>query len=274
MKIVERSTQPFLYSGGETGILLVHGFTGSPSELRPLGKHLHEQGYTVHAPLLAGHGSSPEEMEKTGWEDWWGSVLEGYNHLQAQGVERIIACGLSMGGALVLHLAHMKPLAAVIPMCAPIWVQDRRAPLADVLQYVVRFRPRGGEKPAHIEQHIVPYDRTPMRSVASLRKFIRHLRKTLPHVTVPALVVQARQDETVRPESGQYIFDHIASENKQLIWYEKSSHIITVDRERKQLFEDISTFIQEVLPAVPAMEPDHWGGEMIKEEGERDGLRI
>lgn len=116
MKIRRRPPDPFFYQGSETGILLIHGFTGTPSELRPMGRYLEKQGYTVYAPLLPGHGTSPEEMECTSWKDWWACVFNAYDRLRLQGkVRQIVAVGLSMGGALALKLAQEREVAGVVP---------------------------------------------------------------------------------------------------------------------------------------------------------------
>ncbi|SFS32047.1 alpha/beta hydrolase [Marininema halotolerans] len=246
MKIKRRSPEAFFYEGGKTGMLLIHGFTGTPSELNPLGRFLHKQGYTVHAPLLAGHGTSPEDMISTGWPDWWRSVQEGYQRLKESGVEEIFAVGLSMGGCLALNLARTEPLAGVVPLCAPIWLKDKRAHLTGLFHYVMPYQKRGGGKPQHIEDYLVAYDRTPLKCVASLRKFIRYLRPRLPEVKVPALVVQAEKDETVIPKSASYIYEAIGSEVKDIRWFANSGHIITVDKERERLFAEINAFVKRV----------------------------
>lgn len=246
MKSQRRSPDPFFYPGSTTGILLIHGFTGTPSEMRPLGEFLKQQGYTVYAPLLPGHGTSPEQLADTTWLDWWSAVQEAYRRLRAEGSERVVAVGLSMGGILALNLAKEEELDGVVSLCAPVWLQDKRAPFAGAVRWVMPFHKRGGKKPEHIEKYIVPYDRTPLKSISSLIRLIRHVRKRMHEVRVPALIVQAERDETIVPRSAAYIYDTIASTDKEIRWYEKSSHIITLDKEREQLFQDIHTFVNRV----------------------------
>ncbi|PTM56610.1 alpha/beta hydrolase [Desmospora activa] len=247
MKIQRRSPEPFFYPGSTTGILLIHGFTGTPSELRPLGEALRQQGYTVHAPLLPGHGTTPEELANTTWPDWWNAVRDAYQRLRAEGCERVVAVGLSMGGILALNLAREEKLDGVTSLSAPIWLQDKRASFAGTVRWVMPYHKRGGEKPPHIEQHIVPYDRTPLKSIANLIQLIRYMRKRLHEVKVPALIVQGKQDETVIPRSASFIYETIASADKEIHWYEKSSHIITLDKERERLFQDIHNFVSRVI---------------------------
>jgi carboxylesterase len=245
MKTVQRSPEPFFYPGGKTGILLIHGFTGTPSELRPMGQYFKDRGYTVHAPLLAGHGTSPEEMEQTGWRDWWQSAVDAYDRMRAEPLEKLYVAGLSMGGCLSLALAAQKPVDGVIPMCAPIYIRDRRAFLARVVAPFYRYKKRSSHRDPHIEAHLCPYDLTPVRCVAELTRLIRHVKSMLADVKVPALIVQAGKDELILEKSADYIYEHISSTDKEISWYERSTHIITVDRERNELFKEIEQFILE-----------------------------
>lgn len=241
--IIKRSVDPFFYFGGKTGILLIHGFTGSPSELRPMGEYLHERGYTVSAPLLHGHGTTPEDLQQTSWMDWVDSVQMAYEEIENSGIERLYVAGLSMGGILALLLACQHTVDGVISMCAPIKVQDFRANFVRFFYWFKPFVPRGSAKDPEIEQHLVPYDRTPLKSVAELNRLIRYVRRRLSQVHAPILVIQSRTDETVVPDSANQIYRAVSSVDKTISWYEKSSHIITLDRERRKLFQEVEQFI-------------------------------
>lgn len=249
MKIIQRSPEPFFYPGGKTGILIIHGFTGTPSELRPMGQFFKDQGYTVYAPLLPGHGTSPEELEQKTWRDWYQSVLEAYQKMRAEDLDYLFVAGLSMGGCLSLLLSTEKDVDGVIPMCAPIYIRDRRAFLVDLIRPFMRYKKRATDpkRSPEIEAHLVPYDRTPLKSIGELNRLITEVRRRLSQVTAPALVVQACRDELILEKSAQTIYERIASEKKKLSWYENSTHIITVDKERKRLFEEVHAFIQETI---------------------------
>jgi carboxylesterase len=166
----------------------------------------------------------------------------------------MFAAGLSMGGALVLNLARQYPVDGVIAMCAPIYLRDKRVHAVNLIRWVMPYQIRRGTKPAHIEEHLVPYDRTPLKCVSSLQRLIRHVRSHLHEIRVPALVVQAELDETVEPRSAHYIYEKIGSDVKHLKWYNKSSHIITLDRERERLFADVDAFIREVDETISTRE--------------------
>jgi carboxylesterase len=248
MKIVRRSPEPFFYPGGETGLLLVHGFTGSPAELRPMGDYFRKRGISVYAPLLKGHGTCPEELAGTTWLDWRESVLKAHDRLRREaGVRRMFAAGLSMGGLLVLDLARHRQIDGVISMCAPIWLKERRAFFAPLVRFFMPYLPRREVKEPHIEECLVPYDRLPLVSVGHLLRLIRYVRRRLAEITVPVLVIQSERDETVDPSSGRYILKHLGSADKEFKSYAESSHIITLDREREQVFADVENFIQRVI---------------------------
>jgi carboxylesterase len=243
MQISQRSPDSFFYSGGKTGILLLHGFTGTPSELRPMGEYFHRRGYTVSAPLLAGHGTTPEELHNTSWRNWVGSVQSAYEEIKQSNVQHLYVAGLSMGGILALMLAIEQSIDGVISMCAPIRVKDFRANFVAFFYWFRRYVPRGSTKHPDIEQHLIPYDRTPLKSVGELNRLMRHVRQRLSQLVVPTLVIQSRNDETVSPNSANIIYEGISSKDKTLTWYEKSSHIITLDSERRKLFQEVEEFI-------------------------------
>lgn len=243
MKIERRSPSPFFYEGDQRGLLLIHGFTGSTAEMRPMGKYFHDLGFTVHAPLLAGHGTSPDEMTQTGWKDWWQSAAEGYERLRSFGCDKIYVAGLSMGGVLALRMAREKQVNGVISMAAPMRFKNKKAHVAWLLYPFVPYQIRNDVKEPHIEEAILPYDRTPVKCVASLRRLIIEVRSRLHKIKTPALVIQGGQDETIYPEDAQIIMDGLGSTDKELKWYPHSSHIIVLDHDREQMFVEILAFI-------------------------------
>ncbi|WP_027417102.1 alpha/beta hydrolase [Aneurinibacillus terranovensis] len=248
MKIKPRSPESFFYEGAQTGMLLIHGFTGSTAEMQPMGRFFQNQGYTVHAPLLAGHGTVPEEMKQTRWQDWWKSVLQGYDRLASFGCKRVFAAGLSMGGLLALRLTLHRPVDALISLNTPIEVRDKRIKWAKYVHYLRPFIPRGDKKEVHIEKEMFPYERFPLVCVASLWELIRVVKKEIGLVKTPVLVLQSQHDETIEPASARYIYSQIGADYKELKYYGNSGHILTLDREREQVFRDVHAFISRVIP--------------------------
>lgn len=246
MKMERRSPAPFFYEGGKQGLLLIHGFTGTTAEFGPMGKYFRDLGYTVHAPLLAGHGTTPEEMTQTGWRDWWQSAVEGYERLKSFGCDKIYVAGLSMGGVLALRMARELTVDGVISMAAPMTFKNKKAHIAWLIYPFVPYQIRSETKEPHIEEAILPYDRTPVKCVASLRRLINDVRGRLEHITTPALVIQGGEDETIYPEDAEIIMAGLGSTDKQLIWYPRSSHIIVLDHDREKMFAEIAAFIERL----------------------------
>lgn len=246
MRTEHRSAAPFFYEGGKQGLLLIHGFTGSTAEMKPMGTYFQEQGFTVCAPLLAGHGTNPEDMLQTGWKDWWKSAVDGYKKLHNYGCEQIFVAGLSMGGVLALRMAREFSVAGVIAMAAPMSFKNWKAHFAWMLHPFVPYQIRSETKEPHIEEAILPYDRTPVKCVASLRRLINEVRGRLNEVIIPTLVIQGGKDETIYPTDANIILERLGSEDKRLIWYPNASHIIVLDHDREQMFAEILEFIKRL----------------------------
>src|SRR5699024_10118884 len=115
--------KPFTFKAGKRAVLLLHGFTGNSADVRQLGRFLEKKGYTCHAPQYRGHGVPPEELVKTGPDEWWEDVMEAYNHLKDNGYDEIAVCGLSLGGVFSLKLGYNVPIKGIIPMCAPMYIK-------------------------------------------------------------------------------------------------------------------------------------------------------
>lgn len=232
---------PYLLKGGPVGCLVIHGFTGSPAEMHPIAKHLHDRGHTVHAPLLAGHGTCPEDMEKTGWRDWVASAEAGYRLLEDM-TQTVYVMGLSMGGLLALHLAATRPVQGVVSMCAPIFIKNRAVLLTPLLQHFSRFTAKSAPS-ERFRDDLWSYDRTPTACVPHLLALIRLARRELRSINAPTLVVQGEQDNTVDPRSGGFILSHLGSEDKRLVMLRNSGHVVTLDRDLPDLLSAIDTLV-------------------------------
>ena len=244
MSNIMPGAEPFHYEGGDAGCLLLHGFTGTPQEMRPLGQFLREKGFTVRGVLLAGHGTRVEELRATDWRDWYRSACEGWQALQGS-CARVFVIGQSLGGSLALHLAAHVPVAGVVALAAPLVTDVKLLWLARALQYVWPYRKKG---PSNIHDpraaaERVRYEYTPNRSNEQAVLFFRHLYEDLPEVHVPALLMHARQDKTVDPATMPRLYARLGSEDKRMIWLENSGHVVTVDYERQLVYAAIEEFI-------------------------------
>ncbi len=241
MAIVQKNAEPFFFPGGDTGCLLVHGFTGSPSEMRYLGEFLAKQGFTVLGVRLAGHGTSPEDMAGTTWPDWYESVRQAWLELR-QSCGRLFIIGLSMGGLLTLHASLEFPAAGIVAINTPVFLQNRNVLFTPVLKHVIAYTGKTG---LQLADNQFAYDKMPLKCIESLLSLISTVRTELPRLNAPLLVLQSDQDKTVRPKSADYIFRTASSVDKEITRFPKSGHLLTIGIEREQAAVRVFEFINQ-----------------------------
>ncbi|MDR3051709.1 MAG: alpha/beta fold hydrolase [Oscillospiraceae bacterium] len=237
--------KPFLLPGGDAGILLLHGFTGTPGHMRPLGDALCAAGYTVAAPLLPGHGTRVQDVRAHGgYAPWLNAALAAYDDLAAR-CGRVAVGGLSMGGVLSLLLAQRRQPFAVLTFAAPMRLRNPLAYAAPLLGWAVpyvrkRHKKRGAD---FLRDYDIGYAHTPLCRMGDLLRLIGDARRGLPQVRCPLLVAQGLGDEQVRPESARIIYDGAASGQKELLWLQKSGHVCTLGPDRETLFAACAAFL-------------------------------
>ncbi len=241
--------EPFFLPGGDTGCLLLHGLSSSPATVRDMGAALAAQGLTVAAPLLAGHGTTPEQLRGTAWPDWLASADAGLAALRAHGCRRLFVAGHSLGGALTLALAERDPLAysGIILMSAVIWIPPLlRAPL-DAMSGMMPYLAKGFSDIADPAARVrdVTYDRVPVTTALTLIDLLAHVRAGLPRVVAPTLILYARRDHIVPSMNSMYIYSHIAAREKRLAVLHRSFHAIMVDYDREQVWATAAAFMRE-----------------------------
>jgi carboxylesterase len=250
--------EPFFFRGGPVGAVLIHGFTGAPKEMRPLGEALAADGHTVLGLRLPQHGTTPSDMFHAKASDWFQAALDGYHLLRGQ-CETVFVMGLSMGGALALWLAAHYPAAGVVAMSTPSRPfhdhhMDWRTRFADWFSLVAPYvpkKPHAATDPALRAEH-VSYPTYPTRAITQFRAVIRLAAESLPRVSAPALLVHSRADPTIPPDNLPYIYEHVASADKEMFWLERSGHVVTEEAERGLLFERIRAFVRAQV-AQPAL---------------------
>lgn len=230
----------FYYKGNNTGILLIHGFTGTPSEVRFLGEFLRDKGFTVKGILLKGHGTIPEDMKRCSYRDWIHGAVEGYKSLK-QECDEVFTVGLSMGGLLSLYLARNYDIKGAAVLSVPIRIHGRAAALSYIERNFKTYILRNAEKK---DINIISYDKSPLIGVYNLFKLIRYVRANLRFIEKPVLIMQSYKDRTVSPTSANIIYNNIGSKDKSIIYLHKSGHIITCDKEKEQVFEEVYNFIK------------------------------
>jgi len=241
---------PFYYPGGSTGCLIIHGFTGSPKEVQPLGKFLADEGYTTLGIRLFAHATSPGDMNRAHWQDWVASVEDGWHILQGA-VDSIVLIGLSMGGALALYNAVHLPVDGVVALSTPYSIMpDPRLP---ILRYVWRLFPYIGkgepdwQDPVQIKEHF-SYDAYPTRSILELNSLLEEMRCVLHQIKVPTLLMHSKLDRGVPPENMPRIYNDLSlpADKKQQVWLQHSGHVLTRDREKTRVFHTVRQFLNDV----------------------------
>jgi carboxylesterase len=243
--------EPYRHEGGEVGVLLCHGFTGSPQSLRPWADYLAERGLTVSLPLLPGHGTRWEDMRLTGWQDWYAEVDRELRNLRDR-CERVFVAGLSMGGALALRLAakHGEDVAGVLVVNPANKVHGLAAYTLPVSRHFVRTT-RGIASDIAKEGSVeLGYDRVPLHAAHSLRNFFRLLDGELPQVTQPLLLLRSAQDHIVPSADSARVLSRVSSTDVTEIVLEQSYHVATLDHEADRIFEESLGFIHRLATGV------------------------
>lgn len=242
MRIVE--PKPFTFEAGPRAVLLLHAFTGDSADVRMLGRYLQNKNYTTHAPIYRGHGKAPEKLIETNIDMWWEDVLKGYDHLKTLGYEEIAVAGLSMGGMFSLKLAYTKQVKGLVAMATPIFFNNEERLGKAFEMFAARRKQLEQKSEATIKKEVAKVMAQAPETIRQLGPFIDDVRSHLSDIKVPTYIAQPRKDQLIGTDHADYIHDHISATNKQLKWYENSTHVITVDRERDMLNEDVYQFLE------------------------------
>lgn len=250
----------------ERGVLLIHGITGSPVEMKYIAKALHRQGYTVHAPLLAGHGVDTAALRRTTWQDWYESVVRAADAL-ARTVDTMYVAGVCIGGMLGLHLARNDRRVRAATVYSPLLQYDGwnapyhyrlgrfTVPLAvhlGISRWInLKERPPFGIKSDRI-RHLLGADglrgTLPVFPVDTLHqnlKLISATRAILPEVSVPTLLVHAREDDLSGPNNALYVQRHIGGPC-EIAWMHNSYHMVHIDQEHATVAKRTCAFFDGV----------------------------
>ncbi|WP_433888874.1 alpha/beta hydrolase [Streptomyces sp. CA-111067] len=246
--------EPYRHDGGEIGVLLCHGFTGTPQSLRPWAEYLADRGLTVSLPLLPGHGTRWQDMQATGWQDWYATVDRELREL-SEHCSQVFVCGLSMGGTLALWLAakHGSAISGLVLVNPSVKADSLQLKAVPVLRHLVPSVAGIASDIALEGGKEVGYDRTPLNAVHSYSKFWPMVRAGLPRVTQPLLLLHSRVDHVVHPSNSAIVLAKVSSTDVTERVLERSYHVATLDHDAERIFTESYDFIQRL--SAPAAEP-------------------
>jgi carboxylesterase len=237
--------EAFAQHGGPTGVLLCHGFTGSPQALRQWAEYLAEAGLGVSLPRLPGHGTTWQEMARTRWEDWFAEVDRAFDELQSRSDE-IFVMGLSMGGCLALRLAELRgdAVRGLVLVNPSVTADTRLVALAPMLKLLVPslkgvigdIKKEGADEAG--------YDRIPVKAAATLPGLWRTTQQHLSELTQPVLVFRSTTDHVVGPASVRLLAQALPPTQLEIRELANSYHVATLDNDAEAIFAGSLEFVR------------------------------
>ncbi len=240
--------EPFSSPGSTDGVLVLHGYTGNPLSMRPLAELIAQQGYTVELPLLPGHGTSVADLSTKGWTDWFAAMEEVYDDLRER-CDRVVAVGLSMGGALATFLAERHEELAGLVLINPIVQPPDEATLGAIQQMVdggtdsIESIGSDIKKEGSVE---ASYEATPLRPVLTLFDGVAVVRQHLNRITAPVLLFSSREDHVVTSDNGDALVENVQGPIER-VWLEDSFHVATLDNDAPLVEAKTLSFLEQIF---------------------------
>lgn len=242
---------PVYTRGNSDGVLLLHGFTGGPHEMKLFGQKFAEEGYSISIPLLPGHGTSVEDLITCRWYEWFQKAKEALFDLRKH-CERIIVIGQSMGGTLGLHLAAHYQLEGVSAIAPGMFFKEKKTRLLRLVAPFRKYRKKKNgpdirDDAVRERVRYCSYEKTPIKAALQLKYLFEHVKMDLPEIHCPVLIIHSTQDHVIDYKSSEYIYDKISSEHKQILTLNDSYHVLTLDLENKIVYRETNKFVKQIL---------------------------
>ena len=244
MKII--APKPFTIESGKRAVLLLHGFTGNPNDVKRLGRYLAERNYTVHAPLYKGHGLDPLTLVQSNPQDWWDSVVEGYDILREKGYEEIAVAGVSLGGVFSLKLGVERPMKAIVTMSAPAIAKSPDSLQNRIIDYAINYKKLSGKYDANKDTREAISELVQMPSLTTLQTMINETSSKLNTVNTPVHVLRGLEDDPYYCESADLIYRSVKSRIKSVKTFINSGHILTLGKEKELVYEEVFRFLDSL----------------------------
>ena len=237
---------PFDFPEGDHGVLLIHGFTGSPAHMRLIGEGLREKGFAVRGILLPGHGDTPYALGITTWQDWLLACRQAAREMR-ETYRYFTVAGLSMGGCLALMIAGQMGADACVAIAAPMKTVNRFrafAPAASKVRPMI-YKRADGSRDTLIREYDIGYDSYPTASVSQLSAVIRMAKRDLRLIRCPVMTIQSRQDKTVSPDSPDLILKGVSSPVMEQLWLDSAPHVCTISPEYGKIVGGMADFLKK-----------------------------
>jgi carboxylesterase len=213
-----------------------------------MGEYLAARGFTVSAPLLAGHGTTPQDLRLTTWQDWHRSVQTAYTEL-LQRCTLVFVAGFSLGALLAVHLAMEREVSGLVLLSPGFWVRDWRIRLMPLLRHLIQYVPKDlsqdnsdlADPEAH--KRFWSYEVHSTEAAYQYLVLQRLTRPELPRVRQPTLVVYAVRDQSIAPYGGPRTYERMGAQDKELLALHKSGHGLVVDSECELVFQRVHKWI-------------------------------
>ena len=239
--------EPWSADGNDVGILVLHGFTGSPKSMRPWAEALAAEGWTVRVPLLPGHGTTWQHMNLTTWDDWYAEADRHLRELRERSTH-VFVMGLSMGGSLTLRLAeeHGAELCGIVLVNPAVHSERWDRHLLPLIQRFIPSFPGISNDIAKPGQDEVAYDRIPLKAAHSLTSLWRLTKQDLPRITQPLLLFRSVEDHVVEASNSAAILSSVSSDDATEVLLRDSYHVATLDHDAELIIADSIAFVRRL----------------------------
>jgi carboxylesterase len=240
--------EPFFLHGSDVGILVSHGYTGTPQSMRYYGEALHRAGYSVAGPLLRGHGTTPADMAGTTAQDWIHSLQEELDKLR-QTCSSIFMTGLSMGGTLSLFMAAMYPdvFKGIITINAALQLETPALAALAFDPHAPIMVPGIGSDIKDPNSKELAYLEVPVSSIKEAYALSSVTHDLIPRIKCPVMVITSRDDHVVSTANGRIIPSLLTVSRVESLWLENSYHVATIDYDKDLICERACGFIRSIV---------------------------
>ena len=242
----------FPEEGRGVSVLCVHGLTGTPYEIRPIAEALVARGFRTRGPLLPGHGTRVEALMQTTWQEWFDFLQAEYDQLRADS-EQVFVAGISLGGLLSLELAARNEVDGLLAVGTPLSLRTPIPQLVGVVKHVFKMlaKTRGSDiQDSEARARHPGYKHMPLAAVHELVRLQRRVGQDLSLIHAPALIAHGRLDRTAAPEDATRIFEALGSADKELLYLERSGHVVPVDYDGPELSARAADFFDRLTHSV------------------------